>query len=522
MSTRTLQNYLNTLPTEEAANLESVLALNNLTNLVKGEPGGGGVPTGFTVIAANDSSTEDKTGADVVCDGTADQVEINAQLSNGNVHLLKGTYNISDNVILPSNRILQGSGPESVITPAEGTMAGWTTYAVTTGTALQDYKSAVTTASHDINNKVQNITIRDLVIDGNRIETNNEPFSCLHMDAVRNMTASGLIIKNIPNSTGDARPFGIFISRCDGVVVEKCKVGDGGYDGISLRDRPINVVIKGCYVWGSSMTSSGAAIQMAPQLSTGDIDGEDEDTGIGYIAIVNNHLFNFESAGLIHHSGSRKTRFTIIANNFIVGLDGVQKSSCMHIQYPGEELLIANNYMRAQGDSADGTVAFKIWNGSSPNPNGINIVGNIIRAPHYPLRIEELRHAVISNNNLIGGFSGIYVMDETTSRLAITGNVIRSGSSNSAIRLHTLTHSLISGNVISCSNSDGRGILIEQGGSNMISNNVITDIQDTAPAAIELQVGADNSFVHGNLINPNTSIVDDGAGNTVNNNMGNI
>src|SRR4051794_28111672 len=70
--------------------------------------GGSSLPSTW-VVAATDSSAADKAAADYVCDGTADNSEIqsaiNAAQSNngGTVLLAKGTYNIARTVIIAGN-----------------------------------------------------------------------------------------------------------------------------------------------------------------------------------------------------------------------------------------------------------------------------------------------------------------------------------------------------------------------------------------------------------------------------------
>lgn len=522
MSTRTLQNYLNTLPAEEAANLESVLALNNLTNLVRGEPGGGGVPTGFIVIAADDSSTEDKTGADVVCDGVDDQVEINAQLVNGNVHLTSGTFSLTDEIAVPSNRVLKGSGPETIVRPVGSDMSTWTTHTVGDSANFDNNKKAVITpAGHDILSKLEHITVRDLTVDCNRTAFPNESLSGVWVDAVKHMLVEQVIVKEIGTSITGHQPFGMFISRCDGVIINKCIIGDGGYDGITLRDRPINVQITNNYIWGTSIGSNGGGIQLVAGISSGEVANEESDLANGYIIISNNTIRNFNHSGFICHSrSSKRVKHVVFSNNTVVGAVNTHDGEAMQIQYAGEDIIIANNYVDARGDSSRGSVCIKIWNGSSYNPRGIILEGNRFRALNNALQIEELRHAVISNNVISAGHSAIMIIEETTSRLNIQGNSIRSGSSVGSIRANVLTHSSISNNIISNS-STGAGVVVHNGSSIMIAGNTITDIDNTADAIL-LEVNATDNFITGNMINPDTSIVNNGTGNTINNNMGNM
>ena len=71
------------------------------------------------VVAASDS--KDSSRADYHCDGTADEVEINAALNvlptaGGSVQLLEGTYTIAAQIIISANTIsLIGSGSGTVI-----------------------------------------------------------------------------------------------------------------------------------------------------------------------------------------------------------------------------------------------------------------------------------------------------------------------------------------------------------------------------------------------------------------------
>lgn len=78
------------------------------------------VPAGFTRVVAA-SNSYDSTRADYRCDGTADEVEINAALTfcaavGGEVILLEGTYMIADPITFPANGlVLRGQGVATFI-----------------------------------------------------------------------------------------------------------------------------------------------------------------------------------------------------------------------------------------------------------------------------------------------------------------------------------------------------------------------------------------------------------------------
>jgi len=71
------------------------------------------------IVAASDS--RDKERADYVCDGTADEVEINTAINNlpaggGGIQLLEGTYDINSSIIISKNNVsIEGMGSSTII-----------------------------------------------------------------------------------------------------------------------------------------------------------------------------------------------------------------------------------------------------------------------------------------------------------------------------------------------------------------------------------------------------------------------
>ncbi len=70
---------------------------------------------GYLLVAANDAATVIKDRADFVCDGAADDVQIQAAIDalpvgGGTVMLSEGTFNIAASVVVPEDTILEGSG----------------------------------------------------------------------------------------------------------------------------------------------------------------------------------------------------------------------------------------------------------------------------------------------------------------------------------------------------------------------------------------------------------------------------
>lgn len=75
--------------------------------------------TGIVTVAPSDATQSVKDASDYVADGTSDQVEINAALSNaagGEVYLHKGTFTADATIPVPNNTTLRGAGRGTVIT----------------------------------------------------------------------------------------------------------------------------------------------------------------------------------------------------------------------------------------------------------------------------------------------------------------------------------------------------------------------------------------------------------------------
>lgn len=117
--------------------------------------GGGGGPRAFTYVIAA-SNSRDNTGADAVCDGTADEVEINAGIDlcttlGGTVMLLDGTFNISTTKILPKDNVtIRGQGKGTILKRTANTHS------------IIDDGSA---------NEWDYVTLADLTFDGNTVST---------------------------------------------------------------------------------------------------------------------------------------------------------------------------------------------------------------------------------------------------------------------------------------------------------------------------------------------------------------
>jgi len=101
--------------------------------------------TATFVVAASDSLLTSKLQADYVCDGTADNVEIQAAIDalpagGGWVVLLEGTYTLAASLnIIVSNLTIQGAGRQTIITTSTADLDIITSTGVT-GVILRDFQ----------------------------------------------------------------------------------------------------------------------------------------------------------------------------------------------------------------------------------------------------------------------------------------------------------------------------------------------------------------------------------------------
>lgn len=111
--------------------LDHADALNKIEAELGVNAGSGIVRSATLVVAASNATTAMKNVADYVCDGTADDVEINAAIAaigsaGGRVLLSEGTFTIAAPILAQSkDRItIEGQGFSTQITPAAGFSAG--------------------------------------------------------------------------------------------------------------------------------------------------------------------------------------------------------------------------------------------------------------------------------------------------------------------------------------------------------------------------------------------------------------
>lgn len=235
------------------SNIEMTLdAVNhNLEILAQARGSGNGVPT--VIVAASDSLN--KASADFICDGTDDQVEINAAIERiapigGVCYLMEGAFKITDSILVRAPGVeLRGSGWHSVINAGTNCVAN----------------SGYILAGSDTVG-VKGIRIADLTVCGNSGiygSANNHgiwvdnPMQ-FRADHVRVMDCGGRGLhlddgtefsqSMITNSLFTTNALeGLYISQIGCLTVSSCVFSGNGGDGIELaaNGKPA-VAIAGC------------------------------------------------------------------------------------------------------------------------------------------------------------------------------------------------------------------------------------------------------------------------------------
>ncbi len=418
--------------------------------------------TATFVVAANDSSATSKAQADYVCDGVADNVEIQEAIDalpsgGGRIHLLEGTYTITSGITISSNNvILSGSGDATHVT-ASGTAGSIGTGILVTG---------------------DHVTIRDFFFDGNT-----------------NVISYQIIITN--NQYSRVEDMTICCSRTDGIVF-----GPNTTDGIATNNflynhyNPDNI---------DDHTSS--------------LEIED---GAERIIITNNKVYNSNSGFFPHvHSGYNTLRNIEFSNNILINGPNASDLSGtgIYINNEGsaelEGMIIANNIIDGGILKTTGAMNLLVDGNVFENATGI--------APSIHITISAEGSIIVNNIIRDGGQYGIQSFAPHT---LISNNQIYNNGHNGIRLEETADYSSIIGNIIKNNGVTGYSYGIDLQGTDyvLIKGNQIFDDAGTQENGIRIRSGSTNTLVLGNIIVNHTAnqIWNDATDPIIENNIGYI
>lgn len=400
----------------------------------------GGPRSRTLVVAASDS--EDDTGADYTCDGTDDEVQINAAITalsghGGTVMLLDGTYTLGASITMNQTDVmLKGQGSGTIIT-----------------TASSMNMIAVSSTFCEV---------CDLRVTG----TNTPTYRGIYITGNDN---------KVTNCKLDTLYYGVQISNDDRCIISNCFFrsctygfatnGDGNIvDGCTIDTCQVN------QVHGATATAINNTFDSST-LSAGQ-----------YSIVIGNTFYLSNNACLMSNYSS------VIGNTF---------DSCgsYAVRVNGTHCSVVGNCFEGCGGA---------WASIYVAQDHANITGNSIyddRSDNGAIMLLSKDYCVVSNN-LIDKCDRYAILLSGTVHSSVTGNVIRDCSEDaddtySGIRLQsTSTYNNVSNNNISAGAANKHDYGIEEAAAadnyNVITGNIITDAQT---ASILVQ-GADTEEAH--------------------------
>jgi hypothetical protein len=354
------------------------------------------------------------SSADYICDGVADEVQINqaltavSSLGGGTVHLKPGIYHISSGVLIPNNIFLEGEGWATVIQASQ-----WVHYMVKN--------------SDSVGGNSQ-IMVRDLCVDGANftgIGTSCISFHHVSYGTIQNCKCinAGLVeatdtgigieiastsdhIRVLNNYCNGNKHYSITVNGSSEILVHNNYCIESEHWGIRLHNSPRSIVSDN-YVYRSADASAVYGAAIASTSANVNIIGNVVNlgftaTGYGvvigsedYINITNNSI----TGGLVGIRLTEHSAHCIVNSNNISGCgeDGINT-------YSGAEYAtIVGNTINSCGH-----------NGINWNTTGVSIQGNTIyRCGYNGILLDEYAdYTVCCNNQLIeNSFGNVGVYD---------------------------------------------------------------------------------------------------------------
>lgn len=324
------------------------------------------------------------------------QESLNA--GSGIVHLNPGRYTIDVPLRLYSNDILEGSGPDAILVAKNG------------------LDNDIIQNQHRYSKIDQNITVRDIALDGNRL--NQTYGSGIFMRSVSNVLIDHIYIY-------DMYYFGVFVSRAevvpgyvqqsDGVIISNVMVNRTGWDNIAVTSD--HVIVENCI------------------------------TGVAGLLNDTKH-----SAGITFED----SRYSIASNNMVKEFTsyGIIVLNSIGIQLNGNSITAGKI-----SPGSDDRAGIEIMEGTEPSLDSSDIIvsGNYIDMNGNPGKIHgihlywSLSKVTISGNVIKNAGQSAILMSFYASDIVITGNIITDDQMNRTQKycfelLNGVSNILIQGN----------------------------------------------------------------------------
>jgi parallel beta-helix repeat protein len=341
----------------------------------------GGKQYATYVIAANDTTDEGKAGADQVCDGTADQVTINAAFAAATpstymrVELLEGTYNLAGPIVMIDDSVLSGQEDGTILSPSANSISCIVaaTNCTIANLKLHSLSTTSTTGIEAIGEtdvKIDNITVVGFPSFGFYASTATNKvhfYNCRFYDNGKN--TYGIYVDTchhiqIVNCYFDDCDEGVWLDTSNFSAIVGCKFVGCGY-GVDVGGSNTLVEANHCYNCGSV----GINVYDGDFLT---IDGNvlywcDQGIALDTItrSLVNSNVCNGDGSSI----GS--TGIDLSASNYNIISDNV----CT--DFSSEGILIdASSHNRIGGNHVTGNSWSSSSNPALNNTAGIGLVNN--------------------------------------------------------------------------------------------------------------------------------------------------
>lgn len=393
------------------------------------------------IVAANDSVH--KNMADYVCDGTADNVEIQAAIdalpaSSGTVHLSEGTFNIIATINLGSNQILEGCGSSTILNEA----------------VLFSPRIYLLNASNSI--------LRDLKLKVNFRTADGSDNYGVTINTCSNVLIENIIIEGTVTTESpwvSTPRWGIAVSLSTGVIVNENYFTNIEYEAISFFNN-----VKNSVMYANKSYHNGFSY-VAERLGT---EGN----------IIANNVSSGSKMG--NDILLRNVRGVVVIGNTILDTAGFG----IGLDYNARNNIIANNYI---SNTTYGGISFAY--GATHNL----VIGNTIRkVTTVGIHIDSTSHNNKIQGNLIVSTNSDGVQINSTYNVIESNVILYAGaySYTAAIRLQGAlsSYNTVKDNVIRTPYAWGIAVYPENGGDisieNFIQGNDIRDLADTITATL--------------------------------------
>jgi len=338
---------------------------------------GGDAVSAFYVIAASNAPQLIKDQANIVCDGTADQVEIQAALDAGYpVQLSQGIFQISAPIALPSLAVLRG--------------AGWQTTLRATAFTTGDRGIIVSK-----NNSSKLVQVSDLSLDGN--------YNSVH----------GVYYKNTSNASVDPPAAGSDnYSTFQNLFIDACYDGStkNSYTGFYIGDDPDGS--RSCVVDKIHIRQCGRAMEIESSdniVSNVHLNSQGEGLRVSgqNNRFSNIKVFFADDIGIYVLSGAHRNTFSVVE------VQDNDSGPAMRIY--GHETSMSSCHVGIVSNNRNTSVGYDIWCDDS------TFMGMVVQFATGTGRVMQKAIDFNSSSNRITFFGSIGNADADFSTSAISG-----------------------------------------------------------------------------------------------------